>query len=408
MKRSLILFGRTTRLDLTLKTSKPLKPLKPLKCKRSKATTGLCQLRCMSNKLSGGGTMEGGGEGQRSSESISFTQATEEEGGYLTWDDPVTCLSEARKLVPPLSSDRYKGQAGKVGVVGGCSEYTGAPYYAAIAALRCGADLAHIFCAKGAAPVIKSYSPELIVHPYLFETDDLEGRPTEDLSASAVEKVSEWLPKLSCVVFGPGLGRDPLIMSTAEKLIHKACDLNIPMVIDADGLWIWNQATFDVGPFTKKNKTVVVTPNAIELKRLMSRYGTRDLSYNLSGNVVVVEKGKEDHIHEGHTDKLEGLKLVARNEGSPRRCGGQGDILSGCIATFLSWGSKGDYPSSWPDDDFPLRRKATSWKAVAAYAGCHLTREASRRAFAKRGRAMLCTDLVDEIGPSFSELFAAD
>ena len=30
-----------------------------------------------------------------------------------------------------------------------------------------GADLGFVICAKEAAPVIKSYSPELIVHPIL-------------------------------------------------------------------------------------------------------------------------------------------------------------------------------------------------------------------------------------------------
>ena len=55
-------------------------------------------------------------------------------------------LSLLRLLVPPLASSRYKGQAGKVGVLGGCLEYTGAPFYAAISALKLGADLSHIFC----------------------------------------------------------------------------------------------------------------------------------------------------------------------------------------------------------------------------------------------------------------------
>jgi ATP-dependent NAD(P)H-hydrate dehydratase len=39
----------------------------------------------------------------------------------------------------------YKGSSGKTGTVGGCFEYTGAPYYAAIASLRSGSDLAHVF-----------------------------------------------------------------------------------------------------------------------------------------------------------------------------------------------------------------------------------------------------------------------
>ena len=33
-----------------------------------------------------------------------------------------------------------------------------------------GADLSHVFCTKDAAPVIKGYSPELIVHPLLEES----------------------------------------------------------------------------------------------------------------------------------------------------------------------------------------------------------------------------------------------
>lgn len=61
--------------------------------------------------------------------------------------------------------------------------YTGAPYFAGIAALRAvsetyypillslislkGADLAHIMCAPAAAPAIKSYAPDLMVYPIL-------------------------------------------------------------------------------------------------------------------------------------------------------------------------------------------------------------------------------------------------
>ena len=63
-----------------------------------------------------------------------------------------------RALVPPLSRRAHKGQAGKVGVVGGNKEYTGAPFFAAYSALRGGADLAHVFCCASAGPVIKARS----------------------------------------------------------------------------------------------------------------------------------------------------------------------------------------------------------------------------------------------------------
>ena len=43
-------------------------------------------------------------------------------------------------------------------------------------ALQIGADLSHVFCTEGAATVIKSYSPELIVHPYLADSHDYPER----------------------------------------------------------------------------------------------------------------------------------------------------------------------------------------------------------------------------------------
>ena len=65
--------------------------------------------------------------------------------------------------------DLKKGDCGRVGVLGGCFQYTGAPYYAGISALYAGADLVHIFCTEKAGTAIKSYSPELIVHPCVID-----------------------------------------------------------------------------------------------------------------------------------------------------------------------------------------------------------------------------------------------
>lgn len=72
---------------------------------------------------------------------------------------------------------------------------SGAPYFAAISALKVGADLSHVFCTRDAAPVIKSYSPELIVHPLLDAPE-------------AGSKIEPWLDRLHVVLIGPGLGRD--------------------------------------------------------------------------------------------------------------------------------------------------------------------------------------------------------
>jgi ATP-dependent NAD(P)H-hydrate dehydratase len=81
--------------------------------------------------------------------------------------------------------------------VGGSFEYTGAPYLAAMGALRAGADLAHVFCAQEAVIPIKSYSPELIVHAI----------PYADGPVAALAAVDKWLLAMHTLVIGPGLGR---------------------------------------------------------------------------------------------------------------------------------------------------------------------------------------------------------
>ena len=63
------------------------------------------------------------------------------------------------------------------------------------AALRTGADSVHIFCEAPAAAVIRNYSSELVIHPVLDQE-------------YGMEEVDAWLPRLDCVVIGPGLGRN--------------------------------------------------------------------------------------------------------------------------------------------------------------------------------------------------------
>ena len=49
-----------------------------------------------------------------------------------------------------------------------------------------------------------------------------------------------WLDRFDVLVIGPGLGRDPLIMSTVETIFEEARQREIPLVVDADGLWLLN------------------------------------------------------------------------------------------------------------------------------------------------------------------------
>ena len=44
-------------------------------------------------------------------------------------------------IAPPLDFSTHKGSSGRIGILGGSIEYTGAPFYSAMASLRLGADV---------------------------------------------------------------------------------------------------------------------------------------------------------------------------------------------------------------------------------------------------------------------------
>jgi NAD(P)H-hydrate repair Nnr-like enzyme with NAD(P)H-hydrate dehydratase domain len=50
------------------------------------------------------------------------------------------------------------------------------------------------------------------------------------------------------------------------------------------------------------------------------------------GGPVLVAKGAVDTVCSAGTEAT-----VSREEGAPRRCGGQGDLLSGILGTTISW-----------------------------------------------------------------------
>lgn len=299
-------------------------------------------------------------------------------------------MEALRAAVPPLTHSSYKGVAGRIGVIGGSFEYTGAPYFAAISAMKTGADLVHVFCSKDSAPVLKSYSPELIVHPLLSSS-----LPEKDV----VEAVTAWFPRLHALVIGPGLGRDPGILACVKKIVMVAKEMQKNIVIDADGVFLLTNEPEVILGYRK----AILTPNGGEFPRLYKRMLGREVQNGSiedseeetktlaakMGGVTILRKGSVDIISNGVT--------VVRCEeiGCMRRCGGQGDVLAGMAGLFSFWASEKEERLN---SEFGL--PAT---IVAAYGACFLTKKCAEAAFAKCRRSMVAGDLVDAIASAFYE-----
>jgi len=301
-------------------------------------------------------------------------------------------LKEVKRFIPPLAEHMHKGQAGRVGVIGGSRDYTGAPYFSSFSAMRLGADIAHVICDPEAGQVIKGYSPDLIVHRII----------KEDGSADDLKKELEGLlSRLHMIVVGPGLGREPYMQNAAKMAISLARQNNMYVVLDADGLFL----VCNEPDVIKGYKRAVLTPNVVEFGRLCDTMGidvkgdpdtlAKKLSASL-GNVTICQKGQTDIITNGN----EVLKCDL--PGGLKRSGGQGDVLSGSIGCMLGWaksyeeGVGRDENNAVPTERLPL---------LAAYGGACVARYCSNRAFAENGRSMQASDMLKQVGGAYAHYF---
>ncbi|CAK1354437.1 unnamed protein product [Cercospora beticola] len=306
-------------------------------------------------------------------------------------------LGKVFKMVPPMLEKFHKGQLGRVAVIGGSEDYTGAPYFSAMASAKLGADMSHVICEPGAGAVIKTYSPNLMVHPYMRQQKNLAKDETID---SIADQVVAMLDRLHVVVIGPGLGRDPAMQETCARVITEAKKRNISFVLDADGLYLAQTRPDLVHGY----KDCILTPNVVEFGRLAK---SQDIDTtkedptklceklaNAFGGVTIIQKGAVDYISNGKQT------LISDGEGGLKRSGGQGDTLTGSLATLLAY-RKAYLERIW---DHENDMSADELLTYVAYGGSAITRECSRLAFKEKGRALQASDLTEHVHTAFLDV----
>ena len=328
---------------------------------------------------------------------MSMSVSSYEYSSYRIWAHG---KAEARqKCILPLQQPHtHKGSSGRIVVLGGSARYTGAPYYAAVACLRTGADLVTICTAHEAAVPLKCYSPELMVQT-VYRAADFD-RITQNDPTVTPEQAATWMRDMvqsvmeccahaHCLILGPGLGRCPAVHQAVAEIIRRARAQNLYMVLDADALFLLAQPEYR--HLLRGYDKAVLTPNAMEYKRL----AISDIHHeddDALDSLVVVEKGLEDHI------RVNGATVLTCAEvGGLKRPGGIGDVLAGALGTLVAWHKilvEGQTETLATTVDLPL----TCWTA------CCLVKQATRRAFQTQRRAMSATDVLNELGTSMDEM----
>ena len=321
-----------------------------------------------------------------------------------TWlGDTESRQKALERCIIPLSASSYKGSSGRVGVLGGSERYTGAPYYAAMASLKCGADLAFCFCAEEAAIPLKTYSPELMVAPVYkasefnealsrmsgHENKEDEGAyddETNELVEQMVEEVCSMMDKMHVLVLGPGLGRSPLVLEATARIIQRAQSRHhLPLVIDADALFLLTLPKYQT--LLSDESLVVLTPNAMELKRL------KDSNPSLPDRCIVIEKGSVDSIRPASVSS-QSPSMVCGEIGGLKRSGGIGDVLAGTCGTLVAWNHILTNRGVASFDDIPL----------ACWTACCFVKRSTKQAFDIHRRSMTAPDILDELGPTIDEM----
>ena len=154
-------------------------------------------------------------------------------------------------------------------------------------------------------------------------------------------------------------------------------------------------------------KKCILTPNVVEFGRLCKKMGidqdasnednaAKQLAAALKGPTIL-EKGRVDRITNGKE------VLICDEQGGLKRAGGQGDILSGCLGTFLAWSSIYSEGTGAPEESSKERIPDDRLPLLAAYGAAITARTCSREGFKRCGRAMLADDLLQEVGPAYAK-----
>lgn len=272
-------------------------------------------------------------------------------------------VNQSTFRLPRRRREAHKGDFGRVYILAGSMGYTGAPVFAAEGAVRTGSGLVFLGVPEEIWSVVAVRCSEAMPHPLEQDTD------------AVLKRIST----CDAALVGPGLGR---AAKTRELVRRLVCELDIPLVLDADGL----NAIADRPEVLKVRKApTVITPHEGEFARLtgcqlpVADRISAALDFAQSYGCTVVLKG-----HRTVTAAPDG-RVWFNTTGNPGMAkGGSGDVLSGMILSLIGQG-------------FPVAESAAMAVWLHGRAGDLAARELGEY-------GMTPTDLLAYLPPALMEL----
>lgn len=233
----------------------------------------------------------------------------------------------SRGVLPERTPSSHKGTFGRLLIIAGSLQYSGAAVMAVRAAMRSGVGLCTL-----AAPVstVKALAGALVENTFL----PLPETPEGFIGENAQNAIAPLLPKMTAVAVGCGLGNSANTRALTEYVIKNA---NCPVIIDADGI---NSLADNINVLKERTGDTVLTPHPLEFSRISGQSVgeiQRDRidaakRFAAEYGVVTLLKGAWSVITDG------GEVCVNTTGNAALAKGGSGDVLTGIIAAMLTQG----------------------------------------------------------------------
>ncbi len=234
---------------------------------------------------------------------------------------------DVKKIIGGRDNNSNKGSYGRIALIGGSLEYSGAIRLAAMAncAMRAGAGVATIAAPREICPLIAP----AILEATLFPLESEKGRMSFD--GQGLEKLCS---SCSVVAFGMGSGKGH---GTEQTVKYLAQSFDGTLIIDADGLNAISAADEPVLP--RGRGRTILTPHPMEFSRLtglslseiLEDPCARALEFAGDRECVVLLKGPSTVVSDGKT-------VLICDTGCPGMAtAGSGDVLSGILAAVCGY-----------------------------------------------------------------------
>ncbi|MBR4313355.1 MAG: NAD(P)H-hydrate dehydratase [Lachnospiraceae bacterium] len=265
-------------------------------------------------------------------------------------------IEDIAKIIPDRIKDSHKGTYGRVALLGGAVEYSGAIRLSAmaLAALKSGAGLSTVAVPKYLVPIVSQNILEVMIYPI---------DSTENEIVFNKENIDDLIDKVDVLTCGMGLGKSKAAHEIIYYIVKNFCG---KLVLDADALNILSE---NIDLLNEAKCKIILTPHTMEFKRLYDsaicigeqqcrgEHCEPDIKYYednkielakefvekfnvtllLKGPTTIVASsnvGASVNVRASFTSPL--IKLIDR--GTPgMSTAGSGDVLSGIITGLLGY-----------------------------------------------------------------------